>query len=438
MSRTQLLIAAGILVAAGALAVLMVNLRPEPPRAGPSRMAPAVGTARAERYTGPLTVVGSGTVRPRAQIELAPQVGGNVVWVSPSLVSGGRIREGEVLLRIEEDDYRNAVEQARAQVAQEQVAVLQAEEEARIARREYRQFVERRGGDSLPAVAADSLPGVDPDSAAQASGLVFREPQLEAARASLDRARAQLADAELALGRTVVRAPFDGVVRTEDVDAGAFRAAGQTVATLYASDAVEVVVPLTDEEAALLPDLWELQADDGESTLPAEVVALYGRDRFAWDGYVHRVEAALDETSRTLDVVVRVPDPFRTGRPVDSTVMETPPPLLVGQFADVRFEGRSGTWVEIPRRALRTDNEVWTVEDGLVRIVPVRLVQRVENRVQVVGDISDGTPVITDGVDVVTNGMAVRLRSAAPGGPPAEGSADRSVAATPTPGGEGP
>jgi RND family efflux transporter MFP subunit len=436
MSRTQLLIAAGILVAAGALAVLMVSLRPEPPRAGPSRMAPAVGTAAAQRYTGPLTVLGSGTVRPRAEIELAPQVGGKVVWVSPSLVSGGRIREGEVLLRIEEDDYQNAVEQARAQVAQEQVAVLQAEEEARIARREYRQFVERRGGDSLPAAAPDAFPGVDPDSAAQASGLVFREPQLEAARASLDRARAQLADAELALQRTVLRAPFDGVVRSEAVDAGAFRAAGQTVATLYASDAVEVVVPLTDEEAALLPDLWELRADEGESTLPARVVALYGRDRFAWGGYVHRVEAALDETSRTLDVVVRVPDPFRTGRPLDSTVVDTPPPLLVGQFADVEFEGRRGTWVEIPRRALRTDNEVWTVEDGLVRIVQVRLVQRVENRVQVVGDIPDGTPVITDGVDVATDGMAVRLRSAG-GDAPVAGPGDASAAATPTAGEEG-
>lgn len=401
--RKNLLLAGGILLAALAVAFLLIRFRSQPPQAPPSSNTPVVGTAAVHAVEGPLTVLGSGTVRPRAEIELAPQVGGRVEWVSPSLVSGGRVRAGEPLLRIEEDDYRNAVQQAQAQVAQDEVSVLQAEEEAGIARREYQQFLERRAADG---VQDDPLA----DSAAQASGLVFREPQLEAARASLERARAQLADARLALSRTTISAPFDGVVRAENVDEGAFRSAGQTVATLYASDEVEVVVPLTDEQATLLPGLWGLRADDREQGLPARALATFGRDRYGWDGYVHRVEASLDEQSRTVDVVIRIPSPFRGGEPLDSSTVEDPPPLLVGQFVDVEIRGREGRWFRLPRRALRTGSEVWAVEDGTVRIVPVRVVQRAEGAVFVTGELDGGTPIITEGVDVVTPGMEVRLR----------------------------
>jgi multidrug resistance efflux pump len=82
-------------------------------------------------------------VRPRAEIDLAAQVAGRVAFVSPSLVSGGRVRAGEVLVRIEDADYRNAVLQARAQVAQDSVGIFEAEEEARIAEAEYEQFRKR-------------------------------------------------------------------------------------------------------------------------------------------------------------------------------------------------------------------------------------------------------------------------------------------------------
>jgi len=397
--RTSFLVAGGILAAAVVLAVLLVSLRSGPPQAPPGNTLPTVGTVAAETLDGPLTVRGSGTVRPRAEIELAPQVGGRVEWMSRSLVSGGRVRNGEVLLRIEDDDYRNAVQQARAQVAQDQVGVLQAEEEARIARQEYDQFVDRRARD-----------GAATDSAAQASGLVFREPQLEAARAALERSQAQLADAELALSRTELTAPFDGVVRSESVDEGAFRSAGQTVATLYASDEVEVIVPLSDRDASLLPGLWELRADDGDAGLPARVAALFGTARFAWDGYVHRAETALDESSRTVNVVVRVPEPFRTGEPVGSTESQEAPPLLVGQYVDVELQGRNGTWTRIPRRALRPGDEVWVVEDGSISIVSVRVVQRSESDVYVLGEIPDGATVVTEGIGVATEGMQVQLR----------------------------
>ena len=127
-----------------------------------------------------------------------------------------------------------------------------------------------------------------------------------------------LAETELLLARTEVQAPFDAVVRSESVGVGQFVAAGVGVGAIYASDAVEIVVPLADADAALVPGLWDLRPGVADRRATARVTADYGTGAHVWEGYVDRVEAALDEATRTLDVIVRVPDPFRGGSRVET------------------------------------------------------------------------------------------------------------------------
>ena len=395
-TRKKILVSVGILVGAVVAARVMIALRPEPPRLQPTPDTPLVSVAEARAGPGPMLVYGSGTVRPRAEVTVSPQVGGTIEWVSPHLQSGGRVSAGDLLARLEQADYVNRVEQARADVAAQEVEVLRAEEEARIAREEYRQFRSRenRRGAERP----------------EPTPLTLREPQLEAARAQLDRARAQLADAELALRRTELRAPFHGRVRSETAAVGQFVAAGQSLGSIYAADAVEVVVPIRDDDAVLLPNLWALEAGDGDRSIPALVRTRLGQRRFEWDGYVDRAETALDEQSRTIDVVVRVPDPFRPGRAVqDSAQGASVPPLLVGQFADVEITGAAPRYFVLPRRALRRDDQVWSLDpDNRIRVVPVEVLQEVEESVYVSGDLQDRQRVVVAGVETVTEGMEVR------------------------------
>ncbi len=379
------LIASGILLGAIIIAVIMFQLRPEPPLREPPSPVPFVTTAPATAGEGAIPVFGAGTVRPRAEIDVSAQINGKVAWVSPAFQGGGRVLSGDVLFRIDEADYRNRVQQARANVAAGQVALLQAEEDARIAREEYALFLKRQ-----------------PDAAntGEASPLTLREPQLAAARAALARDSAALADADLALSRTEVLAPFSGAVRTESVDVGQFVAAGQGVGRLYADDAVEVVVPLSDSDAALVPDLWRLAAGDGNRRVRAVVTAGYGQTNHDWEGYVDRAEAALDEQTRTIDVIVRVPNPFSGSGP----------PLLVGQFVEVQIDGVAPErYSVVPRAALRTGNEIWaTRQDTLVTIVPVQVLQRSEDQVYVTGALEPGQPVIVRGIQIATEGMQVQ------------------------------
>ncbi len=403
MNRTKgYVLAAAILLASFGIAALLVAQRPEPERREPPSQIPFASTAPAVAGSGAIPVYGSGTVRPRVQVDVAAGVSGRVVWVDPAFESGGRVTEGQVVFRLDDADYRHRREQARASVAVQQVELLKVEEEARIAKEQYAAF-RSRAGDGQNA---------------DVSPLAQWEPQLEAARAALERDRALLAEAELLLSRTAVQAPFDAVVRHETVGVGQFVTAGMSVGAIYASDAVEIVVSLSDADAALIPGLWELRAGSGDTRVAARVIARHGTTSYAWAGTVDRFEAAVDEGTRTLDVIVRVPNPFVGGSPVEgrngSEGAESPaglsaPPLLVGQFVDVEIGGAAPeAYFRIRRLALRPGNEVWALRDDAVTIVPVRVLQRFNDDVYVTGGLQDGQKVVVGGIQFATEGMRVR------------------------------
>ena len=398
MGRVTGFLAALVIVAASvALAMFLISLAPEPESRELPPQIPFVLTGTVTSSPGAIPVFGSGTVRPAREVNIAPQVGGRVESVNPAFRGGGRVEAGQTLFEIEEEDYRYRVEVAIADVAARQVALLEAREQAEIATAEYESFSRRQTGDAL----------------AEPSPLTLRQPQLQAAEAALARDEARLAEARLALSRTVITAPFDGFVRAESIDAGQIVAAGQTVGSLFAADAAEIPVALPDSDAALIPGLWELRAGDDSQQVAARVIAEYGEQSFAWNGYVDRAEASVDSQTRTVDVVIRVPDPFVAGTPVNGPAAGGNPPLLVGEYVDVEIEGVAMANVyRIPRAALQAGNEVWVVGGGgTVGIVPVRIFQRADDEAYVTGALQAGQRVVTGGVQFAIEGMRVLAES---------------------------
>lgn len=394
--RTGFLVAAVVFFGAVGLAVLLVSLAPEAERREPPVDVPFVQIANAVAGSGAIPVYGAGTVRPSAEIDMAAQVEGRVVWVNPVFRSGKRLQAGELVFRIEEDDYVHRLREAEAALSARQSEYLLAREEAAIARDEYERYTNRQA---------------DADAQTDASPLTLREPQLRAAKAALDRDKARVAGAELLLSRTRVSAPFDGIVRDESLEVGELVRPGQIVGRLIAANAVEVVVPLTDADAALIPGLWANQEGDAEDRAPARVVAHYGDVRYAWVGAVDRAEAALGEQTRTINVVVRVSDPFLPGAASGSGLSPGthPLPLLVGKFVEVEIQGLApARYVRMPRSALQPGNQVWAVDDGRVRIVPVRVLQRGDDEVFVTADLEQGQAIVVGGIRFATDGMRVR------------------------------
>ena len=388
------LFAVAILAGSVALAYYLVSLAPEPERTEPPPQIPFAQTGRVAAGTGAIPVHGAGTVRPSAEVDIAPLVSGSVVWLDPGFQSGGRIESGQPILRIDNADYLQRLREAEAELEARRVALYLAREKGTFARAEFEEYSRQQ----LEAGTPVGEPGP----------LALGEPEIKAARAALHRVEVRIAGARLALSRTELRAPFDGYVRDESVDTGQFVAAGQTVGRLMAAAAVEVAVPLSDANAALIPGLWKLRAGDAERRVAARVTARFDDASYSWKGYVDRAEVSIDEQTRTIDTVVRVPNPFSSGVSADGS--GDAPPLLVGKFVEVEIRGLvPESYFRVPRAALQTGNEIWTVsEDQKVSIVPVRVLQRVNDEAVVVGALEDGQLAITGGIQFVTEGMVVQ------------------------------
>ena len=138
MSRISSFIIAGvILIVSVAVAALLISRAPEPTRTQRPPQLPFVQTGLVTAGIGPIPVFDSGTVRPSAEIGIAPQVGGKVVWVAAGFQSGGRVQAGQTLFRIEAADFLYRVQEAEANLAAQRVALLEEEEKAELAQAQY-------------------------------------------------------------------------------------------------------------------------------------------------------------------------------------------------------------------------------------------------------------------------------------------------------------
>ena len=331
-----------------------------------------------------MAVVSQGTVSPRIESQLVPEVAGRVVWASPSFASGGFFEEGDALLRIDPYNYQQAVIVARSQVAQSRLRLAQEEAEADVARREWEEL--GRG---------------------DATALTLREPQLEDAQASVLAAEANLERAQRDLDRAEVTAPFAGRVRQKSVDVGQFVSVGSPVATLYAVDAAEVRLPLPDAELKYLDVPLAYRGREERVGPRVTLRAEFAGESYTWEGRIVRTEAEIDPVSRMVTVIAQVSDPYAPGRDPRR------PPLAVGMFVEAEIAGRVATQVvRLPRAALRDRDQVLVVDDeDRLHFRTVQVMRSTSQDIVISGGLAAGERVILSPIDAVTDGMRVQIVS---------------------------
>jgi RND family efflux transporter MFP subunit len=373
-----LIVAVGILAAR----MLIVN-RAEPQRITRENPGALVETMRVERGERQVRVYGNGTVQARSQVEIIPQVGGRVTEISPNLVTGGFFRKGELLFRIEEADYRLALDKARAALAKAEFDLATVEGQARVARQEWERL-DLSGGREAP------------------NPLVLFEPQLKNAEASLLSARATLRQAELDLARTAVHAPFDAVVRSRSVDLGQVVRVGTPAAVLAGSGEAEIVVPLPLGEIGWLQVPRPGSRGRGSE---ATVQLVTGGRTFEWSGRIVRSLGEVDPLGRMARVVVSIDDPYGLKERGER------PELAVGTFVQVILHGRTLPDVAIlPAGALRDDGTVWVMNDEHLVIRRVEVVRRTREEVVIGEGLAPGDKVVLTHVAGASEGMKLRSR----------------------------
>ncbi len=338
--RKLLKILLPLLVIAGASAVAVVTVaNREPPQRRPPRVAVTeVEVLTVERVDFTVKVKSRGTVRPRTESTLIPEVSGRVVQLSSNIREGEFIEQGDVLLQIDPRDYEAEVTVAASNLAQARTILAEEQARANQARRDWTRLGEQG----------------EPDD------LVLRKPQLGGARAAVNSARARLVQAKLNLERTTIVAPYAGRVLERNVDIGQYVSPGTVLARVYAVDYVEIRLPLTNRqlEFVSVPEVYRGDAVGIRTPgPPVRFTARIGSKTHAWDGRVIRAEGAIDTESRQVFVIGQVDDPYGKGPPGR-------PPLKVGQFVEAEIEGQQlSDVVVIARAALRAGGEVLVVDD---------------------------------------------------------------------------
>ncbi|RMG44613.1 MAG: efflux RND transporter periplasmic adaptor subunit [Acidobacteria bacterium] len=340
MSRRTLLrlaVAAGLL-AAGA-AALRWAARPRP--------VPVVA-ARVDRGTVVASVANTraGTVKACRRARLAPQIGGRIARLP--VHRGDRVEKGDLLLELWNDDV-----EAEAAIAEAEARAAAANAERLCARAA---FAEREAA-RTERLARDDVAGEGRLDRALTERDTARAA-CAAARAQAESARARIAAARAAVARTILRAPFDGVVAEVNGELGEFVTPSPPgIPTPPAVDLIEenclyVAAPLDEVDAPRVA-----AGQRAEVTLDAYP----GR---SFPGHVRRVAPYVldvEKQARTVEVEVELDDP------------QAAPGLMPGYSADVEIllDSREDV-LRVPTDALVDGRRVLVVEGGRLAAREVR------------------------------------------------------------------
>jgi len=323
-----------LLLACGALmAKKFIDNRPAPKTIAAEELVPVVEVVPSSPSVERVIVEAEGLVEPLWQAGLSAQVAGQVLDVSKAFQAGSHVRKGEVLVSIERVQYAANLARAKAAVATARRVV--AEELA-------------LGGQGLKEWLRSGR------RAEEVGELTIRKPQIEAAEADLASAEAALQSAALDLERTLVRAPFDGVVESRSVSPGDVVAVGHSLGRLLGSDVFEARLTLSPSEAAQLalpspggPQAGQPAAEPLRIELTSD--SFPGR---SWFGEITRTEARIDPQNRLVTCVAEVKQP-----------LANPANLLpAGAFVSASIPGRMLTGVQmVPEQAVFEDRYVWSI-----------------------------------------------------------------------------
>lgn len=382
--KIRKLIPVGII---GALLLIAFIIRSNPPEAPhrPAFSGPVmiVDTIAVERRSYQIKLQSYGTVQPRTQTTLTAQVGGQIISVNPNVRDGGFFEKGDVLASIDPRDYEADVSIAEAILMDARQTLAEAQARSNQASEDWL----RLGNEG------------------EASALVLRIPQLEAAKARIKSAQSTLLKAELELERTDIVAPFAGRILRKHADLGQVVSKNSPLADIYATDHVEIRLPLRNSDLSFI-DLPERYRFEQKKAPTARVIIrseLVGTS--TWDAQLVRTEGAIDATARQLHVIAQINDPFSMERDGQA-------PIKIGQYVTAELTGKTlQDALVVPNTAIYQGSYVYVVENELLQRRDIEIAWQNDSEAIIASGLKHGDALVTTPLGRVTSGIRVSTQS---------------------------
>jgi RND family efflux transporter MFP subunit len=308
----------------------------------------------------------SGVIQARYNAQVGFLISGRMITRAVDI--GAVVKKGDVLAQIDPTDFKNKLISAQSEVTAAQSQVAQA------APQEARQAQLLKDGFTTRVKYEDAL------------------NNLNAAKASLESARANLQLAQDQVGYTTLKADSDGAVTATGADPGQVVNAGQMIVQISQLDPIEAVFSVSERAISLLQPSMAID------------VALQSNPDVVTHGPIREVSPLADPVTGTYTVKVSLPD--------------APPSMRLGAVVTGSVEIKGQPVAEIPTTALLQTGDqpaVWTVVPGdkpgenKVHRQIVKVANFGTNTVTIADGLKDGDIVVTAGINWLADAQAVAL-----------------------------
>ena len=378
------LLAIGVVAAALFVAVMMNLLAPSADKSPEPEAAIAIKSMVVKSVDLAVRVESQGVAKARTRTSLVSEVSGAVLRVSDNFVVGGTFQAGDMLMALDPTDYEVALQRAEARLMSVKAAM---------------EFERAR---SVQAAKEWAMTG-RPQS--EAPLLALRRPYLLEAEANLLQAQSEVRQAKIKLEKTVIKAPYAGMVANKLADVGQFVTAGTRVGEAFAIDYVEVRLPLTERDLSMMGSLVSQNLTDKTVLLSGTVDGI----NTSWQATIVRSEGVVSELNRAQYLVARLADPY--GLKVDQDNKTVP--LRVGTFVKASIEGKVLKDVfQIPRSALLEGSRVGLIDsEQLLKIVPVTVAHADDQYYYLSNGLTEGMEIVISALGTPIEGLKLRVRN---------------------------
>lgn len=381
MKRTIIKVLApiAILVAGALIAGGMVSATADDGEAKPDTPpAPLVTVAKVTPERFQVNIAAWGELRPKEQTQLSSFVSGEIIDIHDNFLQGGLVQKGEVLVVIDESDYRAALIEAKSNLAAAQANLEQELAQAEVAKEEW------------ATVSQDKV-----------TALALRKPQVLSARSQLQAAEAALTRAKRNLERCKVRAPYDALVVSRNIGLGQVINQGNSIGEVYNVESAEVMLPIAGFDMPFLPHNIETLTAS-LSIVDQTGVSLNLGDNVQRDVRIDRDLGIVDSRTRMSNLVAVLDDPYGLRTPVTQ--------IKFGSYVKVTVPGRMLENVVTVSQDAVTNRKVWLVdsENKLVERT-VTILRQEGEQVLISEGLVPGELVVTSAPDFPQNGMLVEV-----------------------------
>lgn len=408
---TRLGCSGGVLLVSVVIAVVLVKTRPEAKIQPPQEQVLAVQLIEAVPESLTVYVGTQGVVEPVRKVSITPQVGGRVVKMPLSLKAGDLVKDQQLLFTIDPADYQIQLKEAEAALARVKAAMAMIKINENADQAQLRVAARSRDlalsdferakklsteGQAVSVSVVESSERAYIQAEAQVllleQALAQVPSRLLEMESEMAAARARVEQAQLALQRTEIKAPFPARVLEANVEMDELLQPGVPVMSLADDRRLEIEVAVT---AADLRN-WIAFADAPETgagwfaplkPVPVSITWTESAEEISWEGHLNRI-VRFDPTTRTATLAVRIEGAQLRAR-------ESGLPLTAGMFCHVRIPGKTlDQVIALPRSAVTFDNKAYLSKDGRLKTVDVQVARSQGDRVYVVGGVQPGDQVV--------------------------------------------